>query len=248
MLSRSSVSPGQCDAMAQSDNDKTLQIPPAQLQVLAHYYRAEVYRSCVWRTRLDVTTNWAMLTLTAAFSWGFTSGEPEAHVVFPITSCIVALLLFIESRRYRFFDLWQTRARLLEGHLIVPCLNPELRLRQGNWREFLSNDLLLPTFKISFWEAFVRRLANIYVYHLTILFLGWAAHVYTHSDTDRDKWVSAAEFVRGCGYRFVHPAFTLCFELGFMTVILTILVINWKGRNVTGEVRRRDSNAPRWPI
>jgi uncharacterized membrane protein len=32
---------------------------PAELAVIAHLYRGEVYRSTVWRTRLDATTNWA---------------------------------------------------------------------------------------------------------------------------------------------------------------------------------------------
>jgi uncharacterized membrane protein len=34
---------------------------PAELAVLAHLYRGEVYRSTVWRTRLDATTNWAVV-------------------------------------------------------------------------------------------------------------------------------------------------------------------------------------------
>ena len=31
----------------------------AEIGALAHLYRGEVYRSTVWRTRLDSTTNWA---------------------------------------------------------------------------------------------------------------------------------------------------------------------------------------------
>ena len=51
-----------------ADDNKAPEFSPESITVLAHYYRAEVYRSCVWRTRLDVTTNWAILALTAAFS------------------------------------------------------------------------------------------------------------------------------------------------------------------------------------
>ena len=33
----------------------------ADITALSHLYRGEVYRSTVWRTRLDATTNWAVL-------------------------------------------------------------------------------------------------------------------------------------------------------------------------------------------
>ena len=40
----------------------------AEMGVLAHLYRAEVYRSTIWRTRLDTTTNWSVVTLGVALS------------------------------------------------------------------------------------------------------------------------------------------------------------------------------------
>ncbi len=228
--------------------EKTLDIPASYMQVLAHYYRAEVYRSCIWRTRLDVTTNWAILAMTAAFSWAFTSGNREAHVLFPITSCVMLLLLIIEARRFRFYDVWWTRTRLLEGHLVVPALNPDLKLLQGNWREFLSNDLLLPTFKLSFWEAIARRLANIYIYLFLILFLGWIGHVYTGADADGNDWVTIGEFLRNCRYRFLHPVFTILFQVSLFGVVAGVLLVNWKARNISGEIRRKDPEAPNWPV
>ena len=35
---------------------------------IAHLYRGEVYRSTIWRTRLDNTTNWAIVTMGIALS------------------------------------------------------------------------------------------------------------------------------------------------------------------------------------
>ncbi|MDX1654507.1 MAG: DUF2270 domain-containing protein, partial [Candidatus Competibacteraceae bacterium] len=32
----------------------------AEMGALAHLYRGEMYRSKIWRTRLDTTTNWAV--------------------------------------------------------------------------------------------------------------------------------------------------------------------------------------------
>ncbi len=222
-------------------------IRPENLQVLAHFYRGEIYRSAVWRTRLDVTTNWAILASTATFSWAFTN-DAEAHIIFPLNNLIILLLLCIESRRYRYYDVWWTRARMLEGHLIVPCLNPELNLLQGNWRETLSNDLLLPTYKISFFEALARRLSSNYIWLFILLFFGWAFKVYSNADHDGDEVVSAVEFYLACEYEFLHPNFILLFQMGFLSAILVFLIIIWKRRKVTGEIRRRDPKSPRWPI
>ena len=35
------------------------------ITALAHFYRAEMYRSMVWRTRLDTSTNWAIISTLA---------------------------------------------------------------------------------------------------------------------------------------------------------------------------------------
>src|SRR5262249_3613331 len=40
----------------------------AEIGALAHLYRGEVYRSTVWRTRLDSSTNWAVVTTGIALS------------------------------------------------------------------------------------------------------------------------------------------------------------------------------------
>ena len=34
----------------------------AELGAIAHLYRGEMYRSKIWRTRLDTTTNWGVAT------------------------------------------------------------------------------------------------------------------------------------------------------------------------------------------
>jgi len=45
-----------------------LEFNAAEIGELAHLYRGEVYRSTVWRTRLDSTTNWAVVTTGTALS------------------------------------------------------------------------------------------------------------------------------------------------------------------------------------
>ena len=80
--------------------------------MLAHLYRGEMYRSKIWRTRLDATTNWAVATTGIALSVAFSSPTNS-----PLPLVLVALMslvfLSIEARRYRYFDIWRTRVRIM---------------------------------------------------------------------------------------------------------------------------------------
>src|SRR5215471_14656137 len=53
----------------------------AEIGALPHLYRGEVYRSTVWRTRLDSSTNWAVATTGIALSGDLQqrSGITPAH-------------------------------------------------------------------------------------------------------------------------------------------------------------------------
>ena len=55
---------------------------PAEIGAIAHLYRGEVYRSTVWRTRLDNTTDWAVAGLSMALSISFSHATPP-----PCRSC-----------------------------------------------------------------------------------------------------------------------------------------------------------------
>ena len=79
------------------------ELEAAEIGAIAHLYRAEVYRSTIWRTRLGTTTNWAVVTLGIALS--ITFAAPLASAL-PLVLVGVLLLFFLilEARRYRFFN------------------------------------------------------------------------------------------------------------------------------------------------
>lgn len=224
--------------------------PPELINVLTHFYRGEVARSTEWRSRLDTTTNWAIIAMTATFSVAFRSLDSgsESHPLFIFTSLTVYLLLCIEARRYRYFDVWRTRARMLEVHLLVPALNPEIDIVQGDWREVLSNDLLAPSFKISFWEAMAKRLRVNYVWIFVALLGGWCLRIYTGAPRGDDGRLSVGELYRACGYGVISPAEMIAVYVMFWGFLISVLSTTWKNRNVTGEIRRRDRKAKQWPI
>src|SRR6202035_1915636 len=62
----------------------------AEVGAIAHLYRAEIYRSTVWRTRLDSTTNWAVVTTGIALSATFSSAEAS-----PLSMVLVGLIVTV---------------------------------------------------------------------------------------------------------------------------------------------------------
>ena len=63
------------EKVIQKEAEQNHQFSPAELGAIAHLYRGEVYRSTIWRTRLDNTTNWSVVTLGIAFSITFSSNS-----------------------------------------------------------------------------------------------------------------------------------------------------------------------------
>lgn len=135
----------------------------AEIGALAHLYRGEVYRSTIWRTRLDATTNWAVVTLGLSLSISF--ADPNASPA-PLlfVGWLVAVFLIFEARRYRYFNVWRARCRWIEKNFYAPLLLRSHRPEPGVWQDILANDYLTPQYHISFWRALGRRIRRNYGY------------------------------------------------------------------------------------
>src|SRR5688572_8929634 len=91
---------------------------------MAHLYRGHLGPSDRWRTRLDTTSNWALTTTAAVISFGFGSAN-ATHVPLLVGIWMVVTFLVVEARRYRYYDLWNRRVRLLEDGYWAPLLRRE---------------------------------------------------------------------------------------------------------------------------
>jgi uncharacterized membrane protein len=155
---------------------------PAEFNTaMIHFYRGEVQRSNTWRNRLDTTTNWAVLTAGATLSFVFSS-EHNPHFVIPINSILVAIFLLMEARRYRYYEIWSSRVRVIETGYFAQMLAPESVPSNEAWAEHLAADLLTPHFTITEWEAVGRRLRRNYLWIFALLALSWNLKVYLHPD------------------------------------------------------------------
>jgi uncharacterized membrane protein len=151
---------------------------------MVHLYRGEVGRANVWRVRLDGTTNWAVLTTGATLSFAFSS-QDNTHVMILINSLLIFYFMYIEARRYMFYDLWRTRVRLMETEFFAEMLTPEREEELENWRQILANDLLHPRFSISLWEALGRRLRRNYIWIFAVLVIAWIVKIVIHPGAPR---------------------------------------------------------------
>ncbi|MGH9970944.1 MAG: DUF2270 domain-containing protein [Pyrinomonadaceae bacterium] len=159
---------------------------PAEFNTaMIHFYRGEVQRSNTWRNRLDTTTNWAVLTAGATLSFVFGSAT-NAHFVIPIISILVAIFLIMEARRYRYYEIWSSRVRVIETGYFAQLLAPESVTPDEGWAEHLAADLITPHFTISEWEAIGRRLRRNYLWIFALLALSWNLKVYLHPLPARD--------------------------------------------------------------
>jgi len=146
---------------------------------MIHLFRAEITRANVWRQRLDTTTNWAVVATGAAISIAFSSELSITHAIIILNTLLVTLFLFIEARRYRYYELWSYRVRLMETDFFAAMLVPPFK-PDANWAESLAANLLQPRFPISLWEAVGRRLRRNYVWIYLVLTGVWLINIWTH--------------------------------------------------------------------
>jgi uncharacterized membrane protein len=151
----------------------------AEMGMIAHLYRGEVYRSTIWRSRLDNTTNWAVVTTGIALSLSYHSTNAS-----PLPLILVGLLLvfflLLESRRYRYFNVWRARCRLMETEMISPLLLGKGVALDGKWNTLLSDDYRRPHFHISFLRAVGRRLRKNYSYILAVQAVAYIGKLLIH--------------------------------------------------------------------
>ena len=144
---------------------------------MVHFYRGEIQRANTWRNRLDATTNWAIVTTGASISFAFANPN-NSHAILLIVMLLVMIFLWIEARRYRYFELFSYRVRLLETDFFAAMLVPPFQ-PSPDWAETLATSLLRPKFPISNLEALGRRLRRNYLAILGILMMVWLFKLYS---------------------------------------------------------------------
>lgn len=212
---------------------------------MVHFYRGELQRSNIWRTRLDTTTNWAVITAGATLSFVFSSPD-NPHFAIPINTILVSIFLFMEARRFRYYEVWANRVRVLETGYFAPMLSHRTMPPDKEWADHISSDLVSPHFTISEWEAIGKRLRTNYLWIFILLALSWTLKIYIHPSpipsTTPEDWRSFWDVFEKRARVGLAPGW-LVIAVGVIFNFLTVFVAfsTMKLRNASSEVLPLDS-------
>lgn len=200
---------------------------------MVHFFRAEVQRANIWRQRLDTTTNWAVVSTGATLSVAFS--QPDIHHgIIILNTLLVIWFLFIETRRYRYYELWSYRVRLMEtdfyAAMLVPPFHPS-----PEWAESLAENLLSPRFPISIWEAFGRRLRRNYAWIFLILYAAWVAKIWLFPRPA----VGLDEFIQRSAVGPISGEIMIALGFGLYAFLLFVGLATINMTKATGEVLPR---------
>lgn len=221
---------------------------------MAHFYRGELGRIMVWRQRLDTTTNWAVVTATAIITYALGHRHEVDHVIFMIANIIVFLMLIIEGRRYRYYDAFRARVRMLEAHFLAPVVTRRSEFLEGDWRHLLAEDLLIPSFKIGIRESTSRRLRRNYIWIFGVLLLSWLLRIY-QDGCDIHKFDGMNFFTFFGEFSFFAqntqpfpPWFFWGSLIFFYSIVIWLGFYAQKDRYASGEMERSAPSRAKWKI
>jgi uncharacterized membrane protein len=215
---------------------------PGYVNAMSHFYRGEMGRIMVWRQRLDVTTNWAITSSTAIITIAFSSREVP-HIIFFFNVAILWVLLWIEARRYRFYDAFRARIRMLEAHFLVPMVMENREMLQGEWKKLVCEDLILPCFKISKLEAIGRRLKRNYVFIFILILLAWITKIFLHAPTAID---SPRSFYHALRVGHIPSWMVMLVLAGTFVSVIGITV--YVGQKTSGEISEFGTHRSLWRL
>ncbi|WP_435099328.1 DUF2270 domain-containing protein [Halorubrum sp. N11] len=199
--------------------------------VLGDAYRGEIDRVGTWRQRLDQTTTWAVTLMAAILTWAFSSAD-NPHYILLVGMVVVTVFLGIEARRYRNYDVFRSRVRLLQENLFANALDPSQGVENHDWRAELSRDYRRPTLKVSLYEALANRLRSVYLALLCVLLAAWVFRITAFAP--RQDWLTTAGISR-------LPGIAVVAVVGVFYVVLLGITLWPHERHAKGEFREGDT-------
>jgi uncharacterized membrane protein len=213
------------------------------ISALVHFYRGEMYRSQVWRMRLDTTTNWAVVTTAAVISFTF-GDQTHGHSILLLANLVVTVFLFHEARRYRYFAVYRARVRMLEENFYLPLLTRDLASPMRGWGDRVAADLDQPKFKTTLFQAVGFRLLRNYLWIYAILFVAWLVKLFVHPV----EAGSLGEIYRRMAVGPIPPWVVLLSGLTFLAIIAAALFAAWRRGLPIDEIKGLEQDLAQWKV
>jgi len=161
------------------DTDEQLKEESAGFHgAMVHLYRGEMQRMTVWRQRLDVTSNWAILLMVALTT--FTLGARDVpHFTLLLGLALIGISVLIEGRRYRHLHHSAWRLYLIELGYFAGVLHPS-GAPPIDWRRILAHDLRRPRMLLSWFTATRVRLRRNHLMVLSFVTAAWVTKLFIH--------------------------------------------------------------------
>ncbi|WP_309572980.1 DUF2270 domain-containing protein [Deinococcus sp.] len=138
---------------------------------LIHLYRAEVGKMTAYRQRLDMTTNWSVVTTAGLAS--FALGDVNnSHATFLFAMFMNFFFLRLEARRFRSFEIAHHRVRIMERFFYPAMLGDNV---DPGWHQLLLAELARPRSPMSRSDAMGWRLSRNYLWIYAAVLLAWFA-------------------------------------------------------------------------
>lgn len=138
---------------------------------LIHLYRAEATKVVAYRQRLDMTTNWAVVTSAGIASFALGSNA-TSHVAFLFAMFLNYFFLHLEARRFRTFELSHHRLRILERFFYPAMLGDKV---DAGWHQLLIAELAKPRSPMTRLDALGWRLRRNYLWIYAATVMAWLA-------------------------------------------------------------------------
>ena len=216
------------------------------ISVMVHFYRGEVHRSTAWRQRLDATTNWSVLTMAGMLSFAFSSPD-NPHILLLLSNLVILSYLMIYARRYRYFEVYRARVRMLEENFLIPVITRQLESPMVTWREMVAMDLDLPKYKTTLLEAVGFRLRRNYLAIYLILLGSWFVKLLVHPEPAQ----SFSELWGRAGVGEAVPSWVIL--AGGLVFYVTLLLVMYLARHIHGaepedEIAGLERNLEHWKL
>ncbi|HKB07702.1 MAG TPA: DUF2270 domain-containing protein [Candidatus Polarisedimenticolia bacterium] len=213
------------------------------INALVHLYRGEMHRSLVWRTRLDTTSNWAVITTAAMISFAF-SEVAHPGIILLLANLLITTFLFQEAHRYRHFSVYRARVRMLEENFFLPILTRELVSPIADWRRSVASDLDRPKFKTTLVQAIGFRLERNYLWIFLILMVAFVVKLFIHPFPA----VSLGEAYARMRVGPVPPWIILTFALTFYGLLFASLIAVRRRGMPVDEIAGLEEDLGHWKL
>jgi uncharacterized membrane protein len=154
---------------------------------------------------------------------------------------LVTTFLYIEARRYRFFDFWRMRAHVLEVYFFGPILRGHGVQVENGWNEILYQDYRAPNLHITYAEAVGRRLRHNYSWIFAIQVTAYLGKLLIHPV----PVASLQEFWMRAAIGPIPGQFVLLAGLAFHATWIMIAIATYRGRRGAGRARSQNPESDR---